>query len=718
VLADKRALTLLLLSLGSLSFAVCDSFGGAYADRNGCKSAMKLGIKWMTGLMVLFAAISLFSNELQFFAVILAAIGQILVGFPLALIDGADTQLTKTISRQVKGLTEADGDHLEGICTQLKYSGLAVASFIGCLIYVMASAWLKDSIPLAAAILFLLTAVAQIIALRQIRAVEEPDTTGRELPGRKASENPEMLLGRCRSALRSIYADKVLATWVLIIAVTEGWLLFSTSYFQLDALEDSIKTAKDYYVLILIIPITYWLLSAVASIGGSFFNRWHKKAAKDEDGSPVKLRGGSLLDIPHVRLIAAGKILGIMLGVFVLHLLISAVFPQDGGDKGNKTYWLSLVSLCFFAVYQFLRGFAHPLLKTTLSNMASARSLQNPTTTLSVATAAGRSFHAVSALLFLICLRWVKASGTPGSEVAIRALAATVVIIVLTLVVLNVFSGLALDRKKIDGGEPGPLPPTKAIRAMLSSRAFRSTAIKGAFFVCLAMSNILALKLCKIGFLEFNAGALAYALTFMLVDTIAETEGKTKSRQLWLAGVFTYAVVGLLVFVAVTLPPGPKQVLQPLFDRLFQVSPPISFGLAFDGLFQQGVLIFIGASLCSFAVAQYLDIWVFLLLKRVFRGKALWLRNNVSTFIAQTVDTIIFVGIWFGLFRVLLPKVTGQASLTWSFLFILVIGQLGVKWIFSLLYTPLLYGAVRWIETGKDPQHLSPNSRVSDRKAA
>lgn len=140
VLADKRALTLLMLSLGSLSFAVCDSFGGAYADRNGCKSAMKLGIKWMAGLMVLFAAISLFSNELKFFAVILAAIGQILVGFPLALIDGADTQLTKTISRQVKGLTEADGDHLEGICTQLKYSGLAVASFVGCLIYVMASA--------------------------------------------------------------------------------------------------------------------------------------------------------------------------------------------------------------------------------------------------------------------------------------------------------------------------------------------------------------------------------------------------------------------------------------------------------------------------------------------------------------------------------------------------------------------------------------------------
>jgi uncharacterized PurR-regulated membrane protein YhhQ (DUF165 family) len=56
--------------------------------------------------------------------------------------------------------------------------------------------------------------------------------------------------------------------------------------------------------------------------------------------------------------------------------------------------------------------------------------------------------------------------------------------------------------------------------------------------------------------------------------------------------------------------------------------------------------------------------------------------------LAQTVDTIIFIEIGFGF-----PPL--------PLLLTLVIGQLGMKWIFSLLYRPLLYLAVWWIEKGK-----------------
>jgi queuosine precursor transporter len=688
-LPNRIALTLLMVSLGSLSFAICDSYGGAYADKNGCISAIRLGLRLMIGLMVFFGAITFFNEELgRSLFIILWTIGQIMIGFPLALIDGADTELTKKVSRKLNKLSQADGDHLEGVCTKLKYSGIALTSFIGCFLFVMVPAWSGARRALVGTVLFLLTAVSQRFALTQLSRVQEPDTS--ESPGADAdtegAQRQKTIFGRFRVALRAIYDDKVLATWILIIAVTEGWLLFSTYYFQLDALKNLIANADGVPILLLIIPILYWLLSAVASFGGSYFNTWHKKAAgatRGEESNHIKLRGGSVFDIPYVRLLAAGEILAIMLGVFVLHLAISTISPQDHGQIGQRSYWLSLIPLLFYAVYQFLRGFAHPLLKTTLSNMVADRKLQNPTTTLSIATAGGRFFHAVSATLFIVCLEWVTPKSATGGRISTytEALTATIVIVVLTILGLNVLSGVALDRKnKKDARETVQPPILKDIPVILGDRTFRSTVIKGAFFVCLVMSNILGPKLSAMSFLWFNAGAIPYALTFMLLETVAETDGKPASRRLWLGGICSYVVVGVLVFIAVQLPPAPTENLETI--------------AAYNALFSR-VLILVFGSLCSFTVAQYLDIWLFLLLKRVTRNRALWLRSNLSTFIAQTIDTVIFISIGFGI-----PSM----SLTfWSSELIpLVIGQLGMKWMFSLLYTPLLYLAVRWIENGKD----------------
>jgi uncharacterized PurR-regulated membrane protein YhhQ (DUF165 family) len=321
-------------------------------------------------------------------------------------------------------------------------------------------------------------------------------------------------------------------------------------------------------------------------------------------------------------------------------------------------------------------------------------------------TGFGRAFHAVSAALFALFL-YMQSNGNDNLPPATKALTATIVIVVLTILILNVLCGVALDRKRDDSQDDTFLHLRwKDITLMFGDRIFRSTAIKGAFFVCLAMSNILALKLCRVGFLEFNAGAIPYALTFMLVETVAETEDKVSARKLWLAGICTYIVAVLLVFIAVHLQAGDNRELQTIFIEALKTDDPgfnealtkapVSYVKVFNELFRRGPLVFIFASFCSFAVAQYLDIWLFMLIRRVTEKKALWLRSNLSTFIAQTVDTIIFIAIAYLML-----------SSSWPDMQKHIIGQLGVKWIFSLLYTPLIYGAVIWVDKGRVSQSIA-----------
>ncbi len=289
-------------------------------------------------------------------------------------------------------------------------------------------------------------------------------------------------------------------------------------------------------------------------------------------------------------------------------------------------------------------------------------------------------------------------SGVGNVPPKTKALTATIVSVFLTLLILNVVCGWLLDRKQHQ--DDAPLQSfIKGLREMWSDKAFRSTVIKGAFFVCLAMSNILALKLCRVGILEFNAGAIPYALTFMLVETVAETQNRTSARKLWLAGILTYLVVIALVYLAVHLPAGNNREFQDILLGTLKTDSveinksaeaSVNYVKVFNELFKKGPLVFLAASFCSFAVAQYLDIGLFMLIRRVTKKRALWLRSNLSTFVAQMVDTIIFIVIAYLILRS-----------DWYEMQNHIVGQLGVKWVFAIVYTPLLYGAVLWIEHGR-----------------
>ena len=101
-------------------------------------------------------------------------------------------------------------------------------------------------------------------------------------------------------------------------------------------------------------------------------------------------------------------------------------------------------------------------------------------------------------------------------------------------------------------------------------------------------------------------------------------------------------------------------------------------------------------SIVAYGVSQTFDVWIFHRIKVLLASRHLWLRNNVSTLLSQTVDTCLFITIaFYGQFP-LLP---------------LIMGQLTVKYTIAVLDTPVVYGLVYLVRLRL--QALSPKSTAA-----
>jgi len=109
---------------------------------------------------------------------------------------------------------------------------------------------------------------------------------------------------------------------------------------------------------------------------------------------------------------------------------------------------------------------------------------------------------------------------------------------------------------------------------------------------------------------------------------------------------------------------------------------------AFESVFGATMRMMI-ASIIAFLISQLHDVWSFDFWKRKTKGKYLWLRNNLSTFVSQFVDTTIFM---FLAFYKVAPKFTVP------FVFSLIIPYWLFKVVFALIDTPLCYLGVKWLK--------------------
>jgi uncharacterized integral membrane protein (TIGR00697 family) len=155
----------------------------------------------------------------------------------------------------------------------------------------------------------------------------------------------------------------------------------------------------------------------------------------------------------------------------------------------------------------------------------------------------------------------------------------------------------------------------------------------------LGISRLIDLSFTIFGFeVPFRVfiGVLPYPITFLCTDFISEFYGKKRANMVVWMGLIINLWVLFIIWLGGALPPETKILEE---TGLPAVNDP-------DYLYYRLRMLAFGAtaaSMAAYLTAQFVDVHVFHFLKKLTKGKHLWLRNNGSTLTSQMVDSIAVV---------------------------------------------------------------------------
>ena len=123
-----------------------------------------------------------------------------------------------------------------------------------------------------------------------------------------------------------------------------------------------------------------------------------------------------------------------------------------------------------------------------------------------------------------------------------------------------------------------------------------------------------------------TAGEVFYAAIFIATDILSEHYGKREGLKTVFNGFFVLAAFTLLSQIGISyLPFEDSQVISNSLSSVFELIPRITL-----------------SSFAAYLIAQTADIHIFHFIKQITGPNHLWLRNNVSTIIAQLLDCLVF----------------------------------------------------------------------------
>ena len=132
---------------------------------------------------------------------------------------------------------------------------------------------------------------------------------------------------------------------------------------------------------------------------------------------------------------------------------------------------------------------------------------------------------------------------------------------------------------------------------------------------------------------QLAIGVLPYPITFLCTDFISELYGRKRANLVVFVGLLLNAWVIFIMWLGGILPPVP------VMDPVTNLPAIGEHGRVF---FEIRLLTFgaVAASMIAYLSAQFCDVHIFHFLKKITKGKHLWLRNNGSTLVSQLVDSV------------------------------------------------------------------------------
>lgn len=172
---------------------------------------------------------------------------------------------------------------------------------------------------------------------------------------------------------------------------------------------------------------------------------------------------------------------------------------------------------------------------------------------------------------------------------------------------------------------------TDAINTRVNTDNITGFCVIFAIFTAGLVTNVVvASKIVALGSFYLPASVFIWALTYPCSDVVTEVYGRKYANKMVIGGFIAYALALLTISAAVVMPAAPFWAKQEAFETVLSSSLRIMC-----------------AALISYVVTQFFDVYIFSFLRRKTGSKHLWIRNNGSTLISQTLANIIFLSIAF-----------------------------------------------------------------------
>lgn len=202
------------------------------------------------------------------------------------------------------------------------------------------------------------------------------------------------------------------------------------------------------------------------------------------------------------------------------------------------------------------------------------------------------------------------------------------------------------------------------------------------YIFCIVVSQIMGAKtfpLINIFGFQINqtVSIFVFPLIFIFNDIVNEVYGPERARSIIRSSLLVILFIFIYSIIATALPPSSRfAASENAYDEIFGLSARFSL-----------------ASLIAFISSDFLDVYIFAKMRKALGKKGLWLRVNVSNFLSQFIDTVVFMVLAFWALDM-------SFSSNFTFILGLLIPYWIVKCVISVIETPVVYAGVKWLKSG------------------
>jgi uncharacterized integral membrane protein (TIGR00697 family) len=203
------------------------------------------------------------------------------------------------------------------------------------------------------------------------------------------------------------------------------------------------------------------------------------------------------------------------------------------------------------------------------------------------------------------------------------------------------------------------------------------------YITCVLLSEMMGAKtvpLFSIGSFHINAtvSLLVLPLIYSINDIVVEVFGKERAQSIVRSSLFMILFLLFYSLLVTHLPASTRfQPTEKAYETIFNVSAR-----------------FAASSLVAFIVSEFADVIIFARLRKKMGSSKLWLRTNVSNFISELLDVMVFMTLAFYSFD-------HSFISNYSFILGLAIPYYLLRCFMSIIETPLVYAGVKWLKEKK-----------------